>query len=116
MFGWIDKGFALLTCPLYVHIYKYHCLRSVAVVTYQVSFCSPSVLYISLHRYEDGTFFPNSEDANYDKVGQGKGRGYNVNIPWSGGKMGDPEYMAAFHHIVMPIAREVKAHYVPVFT
>uniref|UniRef100_A0A8C1RMW6 Histone deacetylase 6 n=1 Tax=Cyprinus carpio TaxID=7962 RepID=A0A8C1RMW6_CYPCA len=65
-----------------------------------------SVLYISLHRYEDGTFFPSSEDANYDKVGQGKGRGYNVNIPWNGGKMGDPEYMAAFHHIVMPIARE----------
>ncbi|ROL48409.1 Histone deacetylase 6 [Anabarilius grahami] len=65
-----------------------------------------SVLYISLHRYEDGTFFPNSEDANYDKVGQGKGRGYNVNIPWNGGKMGDPEYMAAFHHLVMPISRE----------
>uniref|UniRef100_A0A672MEQ1 Histone deacetylase 6 n=1 Tax=Sinocyclocheilus grahami TaxID=75366 RepID=A0A672MEQ1_SINGR len=65
-----------------------------------------SVLYISLHRYEDGTFFPSSEDANYDKVGQAKGRGYNVNIPWSGGKMGDPEYLAAFHHIVMPIARE----------
>uniref|UniRef100_A0A8C1HUG8 Histone deacetylase 6 n=1 Tax=Cyprinus carpio carpio TaxID=630221 RepID=A0A8C1HUG8_CYPCA len=65
-----------------------------------------SVLYISLHRYEDGTFFPSSEDANYDKVGQGKGRGYNVNIPWNGGKMGDPEYLAAFHHIVMPIARE----------
>uniref|UniRef100_A0A8C2BV03 Protein deacetylase HDAC6 n=1 Tax=Cyprinus carpio TaxID=7962 RepID=A0A8C2BV03_CYPCA len=65
-----------------------------------------SVLYISLHRYEDGTFFPSSEDANYDKVGLGKGTGYNVNIPWNGGKMGDPEYMAAFHHIVMPIARE----------
>uniref|UniRef100_A0A8C2G9X6 Protein deacetylase HDAC6 n=1 Tax=Cyprinus carpio TaxID=7962 RepID=A0A8C2G9X6_CYPCA len=65
-----------------------------------------SVLYISLHRYEDGTFFPSSEDANYDKLGQGKGRGYNVNIPWNGGKMGDPEYLVAFHHIVMPIARE----------
>lgn len=65
-----------------------------------------SVLYISLHRYEDGTFFPNSEDADYDKVGEGKGRGFNVNIPWSRGKMGDPEYLAAFHHIVMPIARE----------
>lgn len=73
---------------------------------------SSSILYISLHRYEDGTFFPNSEDANYDKVGQGKGRGYNVNIPWNGGKMGDPEYMAAFHHLVMPISREVKyAHF-----
>lgn len=73
-----------------------------------MSFTFSSVLYISLHRYEDGTFFPNSEDANYNKVGQGKGRGYNVNIPWNGGKMGDPEYMAAFHHLVMPIAREVK--------
>lgn len=67
-----------------------------------------SVLYVSLHRYEDGTFFPNSEDADFDKVGQGKGRGFNVNIPWNRGKMGDPEYLAAFHHIVMPIAREVR--------
>ncbi|XP_036435365.1 LOW QUALITY PROTEIN: histone deacetylase 6 [Colossoma macropomum] len=65
-----------------------------------------SVLYISLHRYEDGTFFPSSEDAKYDKVGRGKGAGYNVNIPWNGAKMGDPEYLAAFHNVVMPIARE----------
>ncbi|XP_067096695.1 histone deacetylase 6 isoform X1 [Osmerus mordax] len=65
-----------------------------------------SVLYVSLHRYEDGTFFPTSEDADYDRVGQGRGRGYNVNIPWSGGRMGDPEYLAAFHSVVLPIARE----------
>ncbi|XP_066499799.1 histone deacetylase 6 [Hoplias malabaricus] len=65
-----------------------------------------SVLYISLHRYEDGTFFPFSEDGNFDKVGIGRGAGYNVNIPWNGAKMGDPEYLAAFHNIVMPIARE----------
>ncbi len=86
------------------------------MLTSQMSFCSLSVLYISLHRYEDGTFFPSSEDANYDKVGQRKGRGYNVNIPWSGGKMGDPEYLQAFHHIVMPIAREVKSHHMFIFT
>lgn len=66
------------------------------------------MLYISLHRYEDAVFFPSSEDANYDKVGRGKGKGYNVNIPWNLGKMGDAEYLAAFHHVVMPIAREVK--------
>ncbi|XP_058245625.1 histone deacetylase 6 [Hemibagrus wyckioides] len=65
-----------------------------------------SVLYVSLHRYEEGSFFPCSEDADYDKVGRGKGVGYNVNIPWNKGKMGDPEYLAAFHHVVMPIARE----------
>ena len=42
-----------------------------------------SVLYISLHRYDDGYFFPGSPDGNYDKVGKGKGAGYNVNIPFS---------------------------------
>ncbi|CDQ97769.1 unnamed protein product, partial [Oncorhynchus mykiss] len=56
-----------------------------------------SVLYISLHRYEDGTFFPTSEDAHYNRVGEGKGAGFNVNIPWNGAKMGDSEYLAAFH-------------------
>ncbi|MBN3319402.1 HDAC6 deacetylase, partial [Atractosteus spatula] len=68
----------------------------------------PSVLYISLHRYDDGLFFPSSEDADCDRVGLGPGRGHNVNIPWSGGgaKMGDPEYLAAFHWVVMPIARQ----------
>ncbi|XP_045552485.1 histone deacetylase 6 isoform X3 [Salmo salar] len=65
-----------------------------------------SVLYISLHRYEDGTFFPTSEDAHYNRVGKGKGTGFNVNIPWNGAKMGDAEYLAAFHSVVMPIARE----------
>uniref|UniRef100_A0AAZ3NVL8 Protein deacetylase HDAC6 n=1 Tax=Oncorhynchus tshawytscha TaxID=74940 RepID=A0AAZ3NVL8_ONCTS len=65
-----------------------------------------SVLYISLHRYEDGTFFPTSEDAHYNRVGEGKGAGFNVNIPWNGAKMGDAEYLAAFHSVVMPIARE----------
>ncbi|KAK2841392.1 hypothetical protein Q7C36_012971 [Tachysurus vachellii] len=70
------------------------------------SFIYFHVLYISLHRYEDGSFFPCSEDADYDKVGRGKGKGYNVNIPWNKARMGDVEYLAAFHHVVMPIARE----------
>ncbi|KAJ8257781.1 hypothetical protein GJAV_G00189620 [Gymnothorax javanicus] len=65
-----------------------------------------SVLYISLHRYDNAQFYPRSEDADFDRVGQGKGRGFNVNIPWNGGKMGNPEYLAAFHTVVMPIARQ----------
>ncbi|KAJ8017286.1 hypothetical protein DPEC_G00016270 [Dallia pectoralis] len=65
-----------------------------------------SVLYVSLHRYENGTFFPTSEDADYSRVGLGKGTGFNVNIPWNGAKMADAEYLAAFHSVVMPIARE----------
>uniref|UniRef100_A0A8C5BPY4 UBP-type domain-containing protein n=1 Tax=Gadus morhua TaxID=8049 RepID=A0A8C5BPY4_GADMO len=65
-----------------------------------------SVLYISLHRYDNGTFFPTSEDADCDRVGVGQGAGFNVNIPWNGRPMGDSDYLAAFHHIVLPIATE----------
>ncbi|XP_022619603.1 histone deacetylase 6 isoform X1 [Seriola dumerili] len=65
-----------------------------------------SVLYISLHRYDNGTFFPSSEDAAPDRVGVARGAGFNVNVAWSGGRMGDSDYLAAFHHVVMPIATE----------
>lgn len=69
-----------------------------------------SVLYISLHRYDNGMFFPSSEDAAPDRVGVSKGAGFNVNVAWSGGRMGDSDYLAAFHHVVMPIATEVTTH------
>ncbi|XP_061696179.1 histone deacetylase 6 isoform X2 [Syngnathoides biaculeatus] len=65
-----------------------------------------SVLYISLHRYDNGTFFPSSEDASPDRVGVAQGKGFNVNVAWSGGRMGDADYLAAFHQVVMPIATE----------
>ncbi|KAB0402629.1 hypothetical protein E2I00_000839, partial [Balaenoptera physalus] len=42
-------------------------------------------------------------------VGAGSGEGFNVNVAWAGGldpPMGDPEYLAAFRIVVMPIARE----------
>lgn len=65
-----------------------------------------NVLYISLHRYDNGHFFPKSSDADYDCVGSGAGEGFNVNIPWNRWGMGDAEYMAAFQSIIMPIAYE----------
>ena len=40
------------------------------------------------------------------QVGEGKGEGFNVNIPWNGAGFGDYEYMEAFQNIVMPVARE----------
>lgn len=44
---------------------------------------SKNVLYISLHRYDNGEFFPNSKDGSLDVVGEGRGEGFNVNIPWN---------------------------------
>eukprot|EP00096_Caligus_rogercresseyi_P003403 TRINITY_DN1635_c0_g1_i1.p1 TRINITY_DN1635_c0_g1~~TRINITY_DN1635_c0_g1_i1.p1 ORF type:complete len:800 (-),score=218.63 TRINITY_DN1635_c0_g1_i1:1071-3314(-) len=66
----------------------------------------PSVLYISAHRFDEGSFFPCKDDADAHFTGQGSGKGFNVNIPWNGPGVGDPEYMAAFMQVVMPIAYE----------
>ena len=66
----------------------------------------PNVLYISIHRFDDGEFFPCSQDANMNIVGAGSGIGYNVNIPFSDDDMGDAEYIAAFTRIILPIAYE----------
>ncbi|XP_057193828.1 histone deacetylase 7 isoform X1 [Triplophysa rosa] len=75
--------------------------------TEAIFYTDPSVLYISLHRYDYGTFFPGTGGPKL--AGDGEGKGYNVNVAWSGGldpPMGDAEYLAAFRTIVMPIARE----------
>ncbi|XP_011501594.1 PREDICTED: histone deacetylase 6 [Ceratosolen solmsi marchali] len=64
----------------------------------------PTILYISIHRYDNGNFFPHSKSANYSEVGVDEGIGFNVNIPWNKKGMGDPDYVAAFQQIVMPIA------------
>ena len=66
----------------------------------------PRVLYISLHRYDHATFFPQSQDADYDMVGEGAGEGFNINVPWNGRRMGDTEYFLAFQNIVLPIGYE----------
>ncbi|KAK6470243.1 histone deacetylase 5 [Huso huso] len=73
----------------------------------QAFYNDPNVLYISLHRYDDGNFFPGSGAP--EEVGSGTGVGYNVNIAWTGGvepPMGDVEYLTAFRTVVMPIANE----------
>uniref|UniRef100_A0A8B9TY10 Histone deacetylase n=1 Tax=Anas platyrhynchos TaxID=8839 RepID=A0A8B9TY10_ANAPL len=79
--------------------------------TQQAFYNDPNVLYISLHRYDDGNFFPGSGAP--DEVGTGAGVGFNVNMAFTGGldpPMGDTEYLTCFQVIfktvVMPIANE----------
>lgn len=72
----------------------------------------PSVLYISLHVYKGGEFYPGkpenpmTADGGNNCCGSGLGLGRNINIGWHDQGMGDGEYMAAFQKIVMPIAHE----------
>uniref|UniRef100_A0A8C1Z4W8 histone deacetylase n=1 Tax=Cyprinus carpio TaxID=7962 RepID=A0A8C1Z4W8_CYPCA len=75
--------------------------------TQEIFYNDPSVLYVSLHRYDNGNFFPGS--GGPAEVGSGAGEGFNVNVAWTGGlepPMGDAEYLAAFRTVVMPIAQE----------
>lgn len=64
------------------------------------------VLYVSLHRYELGKYYPGTIHGNLDQCGEGKGKGFNCNIPWSCHGMGDAEYIWAFEQVVIPIGRE----------
>ncbi|KAK6226341.1 histone deacetylase [Colletotrichum tabaci] len=72
----------------------------------------PNVLYVSLHVYQNGIFYPgkpdNQEipDGGLEHCGTGPGLGKNINIGWHDQGMGDGEYMAAFQKIIMPIAKE----------
>jgi len=63
-----------------------------------------SVLYMSIHRHDGGTFFPGTGAAS--EVGYGSGAGFTVNIPWGSGGAGDGDYISAMHQVVLPIAYE----------
>ncbi|KAM6143529.1 protein deacetylase HDAC6 [Erethizon dorsatum] len=66
----------------------------------------PSVLYVSLHRFDRGTFFPMGDEGASSQVGRAAGTGFTVNVAWNGPRVGDAEYLAAWHRLVLPIAYE----------
>ncbi|NXW42917.1 HDA10 deacetylase, partial [Nyctiprogne leucopyga] len=66
----------------------------------------PSVLYFSWHRYEHQEFWPSLKESDYDAVGLGKGKGFNINLPWNKVGMGNSDYLSAFFHVLLPMAFE----------
>ncbi|KAL0096184.1 hypothetical protein J3Q64DRAFT_1706626 [Phycomyces blakesleeanus] len=77
--------------------------------TQSIFYDNPNVLYISIHRWDNGSFYPFS--GGPEECGVGPGLGRNVNIALSASEekprpMGDTEFVAAFHHIIIPIARQ----------
>eukprot|EP00854_Cymbomonas_tetramitiformis_P012965 gene12965-15328_t len=64
----------------------------------------PSVLYVSLHRFQHGRFYPGT--GHPQEMGEGPGKGYSVNIAWNAGGVGDGDYITAFLQVVLPVAYE----------
>ena len=50
--------------------------------TQHIFYDNPGVLYISIHRYDNGTFFPGT--GRPEEIGSGAGLGFNVNVAFSG--------------------------------
>ncbi|KAI9032113.1 hypothetical protein DFJ74DRAFT_602021 [Hyaloraphidium curvatum] len=72
----------------------------------QLFYSDPQVLYVSLHRFDNGTFFPVGRGGAPERIGEGKGLGRNMNIGWPSAGMKDGDYLYAFTELIMPVAYE----------
>ncbi|KPI95125.1 Histone deacetylase 6, partial [Papilio xuthus] len=74
--------------------------------TQQMFYEDDRVVYFSIHRYEHGTFWPNLRQSDFNYVGEGRGKGYNFNVPLNKTGLGDADYLAIWHQLLMPMALE----------
>lgn len=105
-----------------------HRLRRVAIVDWDVHagngqqsifWTSDQVLTVSLHRYDYGTFYPGSPEGDAARIGEGRGKGFNVNVAWNtvrdGTRLyqpGDAEYRQAFQRVVLPMLRRFNPEFI----
>lgn len=75
--------------------------------TQQMFYDDPRVVYFSIHRYENGSFWPNLRESDFDYIGEGNGLGFNFNVPLNKVGMTDADYLAIFQKILLPVAYEV---------
>ncbi|GAB4845402.1 Histone deacetylase 5, variant 2 [Ancistrocladus abbreviatus] len=64
------------------------------------------VLFFSVHRHDFGSFYPANDNGSHNMIGEGPGAGYNINVPWEHGRCGDPDYLAVWDYILIPVAKE----------
>lgn len=85
-------------------IHIFNCVKSINSARFFLS----RVLYFSIHGYQNGAFWPHLRESDYHNIGSGRnGLGYNINVPMNEIKMGNSDYMAIFHQLLLPIAYEV---------
>ncbi|XP_051155205.1 histone deacetylase 6 isoform X2 [Leptopilina boulardi] len=74
--------------------------------TQQMFYNDSRVVYFSIHRYENGEFWPNLRESDYDYIGLGPGEGYNFNVPLNKTGMTNADYIAIFQQVLLPMAYE----------
>lgn len=66
----------------------------------------PSVMYVSIHRYERGRYWPELIESNFNFTGAGKGKGYNLNLPLNEIDCNDADFLLMWFNVIMPVAYE----------
>ncbi|MDG6223750.1 MAG: histone deacetylase [Candidatus Bathyarchaeota archaeon] len=79
--------------------------------TQEIFYNNEKVLYISMH--EDPIEFPLT--GFVDEVGEGKGKGYSVNVPFPYG-IDDKIFLTGFNEVVAPIIHQYKPQFILVST
>lgn len=80
--------------------------------TSEIFYNDPSVLYISIHRFDMGKFYP-GPTGKHEKIGEGAGKGYNVQFPFNVQAnqkeiIGDKDYIFACEQVFFTIMRDFK--------
>jgi histone deacetylase 6 len=98
-----------------LHLKKEYKAKRIAIIDWDVHhgngtqtafYEDKEVLFISLHRYDNGKFYPSFKNADYTYVGNGDAVGMNINIPWPSGGFGDQDYIYAFQKVILPVLAE----------
>lgn len=66
----------------------------------------PNVMYVSIHRYEKGKYWPELIESNFNFTGQGAGKGYNFNFPLNEIGCNDADFLLMWFNVIMPAAYE----------
>uniref|UniRef100_A0A7E4V4F8 histone deacetylase n=1 Tax=Panagrellus redivivus TaxID=6233 RepID=A0A7E4V4F8_PANRE len=80
--------------------------------TQELFYDRDDVTYISIHRYEQGKFWPYKRESDYDNIGEGKGKGHNMNVCINENGSHDTDYMYIFTELILPVALELNPDYV----
>ena len=67
------------------------------------------MLYFSIHRYDEGKYWPHLRESNFDYIGGPDDQlsaGKNVNVPLNKIGLGDADYLAIFQQVLLPISKK----------
>lgn len=94
--------------------------------TQDIFYNDPTVLHISIHRQQfgeiDGEMWEFSDEGKEDRIGEGAGLGFNINVPLPAGDqrsdtakdgkekkgLGDADYLYVWDRVVLPLLSEFK--------